>query len=73
MKDDEKPQPDTTSGLSRRDFMKISGIGAAVPLVLGTDGRLRRRRRGRGARAGKGPHRLDGQRQEAHVRNSSRA
>jgi xanthine dehydrogenase YagT iron-sulfur-binding subunit len=35
MKDHEKPQPDTTSGLSRRDFMKISGIGAAVPLVLG--------------------------------------
>lgn len=35
MKDHEKPQPETTSGLSRRDFMKISGIGAAVPLVLG--------------------------------------
>jgi aerobic-type carbon monoxide dehydrogenase small subunit (CoxS/CutS family) len=35
MKDDKKTQPDKTSGLSRRDFMKISGIGAAVPLVLG--------------------------------------
>ena len=35
MKDDKQRQPDTNSGLSRRDFMKISGIGAAVPLVLG--------------------------------------
>jgi xanthine dehydrogenase YagT iron-sulfur-binding subunit len=35
MKDHEKPKPDASSGLSRRDFMKISGIGAAVPLVLG--------------------------------------
>jgi xanthine dehydrogenase YagT iron-sulfur-binding subunit len=35
MKDDKKTQPDKTPGLSRRDFMKISGIGAAVPLVLG--------------------------------------
>jgi len=35
MKDHEKPNPDPSSGLSRRDFMKISGIGAAVPLVLG--------------------------------------
>ena len=37
MKDDEEPQPDTTRGLRRRDFMKISGIGVAVPLVLGPD------------------------------------
>jgi xanthine dehydrogenase YagT iron-sulfur-binding subunit len=35
MKDHEKPKPEETSGLSRRDFMKISGISAAVPLVLG--------------------------------------
>jgi xanthine dehydrogenase YagT iron-sulfur-binding subunit len=35
MKDHEKPKTDAGSGLSRRDFMKISGIGAAVPLVLG--------------------------------------
>ena len=34
MKEHEKPKPDPSSGLSRRDFMKISGIGAAVPLVL---------------------------------------
>ncbi len=35
MKDHEKPQHDKTSGLSRRDFMKISGIGVAVPVVIG--------------------------------------
>ncbi len=35
MKDHEKSKVDPNSGLSRRDFMKISGIGAAVPLVLG--------------------------------------
>jgi xanthine dehydrogenase YagT iron-sulfur-binding subunit len=35
MTDDAKPKPDTTSGLSRRDFIKISGVGAAVPLLLG--------------------------------------
>jgi xanthine dehydrogenase YagT iron-sulfur-binding subunit len=35
MKDDETPQAGQNSGLSRRDFMKISGISAAVPLVLG--------------------------------------
>ena len=35
MKDDETPPAADKSGLSRRDFMKISGIGAAVPLVLG--------------------------------------
>ncbi len=35
MKDRKKPKPDAGSGLSRRDFMKISGIGAAVPLLLG--------------------------------------
>jgi xanthine dehydrogenase YagT iron-sulfur-binding subunit len=36
MKDDETPQAGRNSGLSRRDFMKISGISAAVPLVLGS-------------------------------------
>jgi xanthine dehydrogenase YagT iron-sulfur-binding subunit len=36
MKDDETPQAGQNSGLSRRDFMKISGISAAVPLVLGS-------------------------------------
>jgi xanthine dehydrogenase YagT iron-sulfur-binding subunit len=35
MKDDERPPAVDKSGLSRRDFMKLSGIGAAVPLVLG--------------------------------------
>ena len=35
MKDHKKPKPDASSALTRRDFMKISGIGAAVPLVLG--------------------------------------
>ena len=35
MKDDDARQPKTTSGVSRRDFMKISAVTAAVPLVLG--------------------------------------
>ncbi|MGC2109385.1 MAG: (2Fe-2S)-binding protein [Candidatus Korobacteraceae bacterium] len=35
MKDDPTPRPDQTSGVTRRDFMKISGIGVVVPLVLG--------------------------------------
>ena len=35
MKDDNGPKSDPTSGLTRRDFMKISGIGAALPLVVG--------------------------------------
>jgi xanthine dehydrogenase YagT iron-sulfur-binding subunit len=35
MKDDKTPPDEQSSGLSRRDFMKISGITAAVPLVLG--------------------------------------
>jgi xanthine dehydrogenase YagT iron-sulfur-binding subunit len=37
MKDDDTRQPETTSGVSRRDFMKISAVTAAVPLVLGTN------------------------------------
>jgi xanthine dehydrogenase YagT iron-sulfur-binding subunit len=37
MKDDDARPPDTTSGFSRRDFMKISAVTAAVPLVLGTN------------------------------------
>ncbi len=37
MKDDDARQPDTTSGVSRRDFMKISAVTAAVPLVMGTN------------------------------------
>jgi xanthine dehydrogenase YagT iron-sulfur-binding subunit len=36
MKDDDARQPETTSGVSRRDFMKISAVTAAVPLVMGT-------------------------------------
>ena len=36
MKDDDARQPETASGVSRRDFMKISAVTAAVPLVLGT-------------------------------------
>jgi xanthine dehydrogenase YagT iron-sulfur-binding subunit len=35
VKDDDAPNPDQHSGLTRRDFMKISGVGVAVPLVLG--------------------------------------
>ncbi len=35
MKDDNAPKPDRTSGLTRRDFIKISGVGVAVPLALG--------------------------------------
>jgi len=35
MKDDDTRRPDPSSGVTRRDFMKISGIGVAVPLVLG--------------------------------------
>ena len=35
MKDNDAPNPDPNSGLTRRDFMKISGVGVAVPLVLG--------------------------------------
>ena len=37
MKDDNPRQPEPTSGVSRRDFMKISAVTAAVPLVLGTN------------------------------------
>ncbi len=37
MKDDDARQPETTSGVSRRDFMKISAVTAAVPLVMGTN------------------------------------
>ncbi|MGA2904914.1 MAG: (2Fe-2S)-binding protein [Candidatus Korobacteraceae bacterium] len=35
MKDDDAPKTDPVSGLTRRDFMKISGVGVAMPLVLG--------------------------------------
>ena len=35
MKDDPTRKPETAVGVSRRDFMKISGVGVAVPLVLG--------------------------------------
>lgn len=35
MKDDTAQKPDSNAGVTRRDFMKISGIGVAVPLVLG--------------------------------------
>ncbi len=35
MKDDNARKPEATSGVSRRDFMKISAVTAAVPLVLG--------------------------------------
>jgi xanthine dehydrogenase YagT iron-sulfur-binding subunit len=35
MNDDDSQKPDSTAGVTRRDFMKISGIGVAVPLVLG--------------------------------------
>ena len=35
MKDDDAHKPESTSGVTRRDFMKISGIGVAVPLLVG--------------------------------------
>jgi xanthine dehydrogenase YagT iron-sulfur-binding subunit len=35
MKDDKAPKPHQKSGLTRRDFIKISGVGVAVPLALG--------------------------------------
>ena len=35
MKDDDAPKPNQNSGLSRRDFIKISSVGAALPLALG--------------------------------------
>ncbi len=35
MKDDLTHKRENTSGVSRRDFMKISGVGVALPLVLG--------------------------------------
>lgn len=35
MKDDDAPKPEPASGVTRRDFIKISGIGVAIPLVLG--------------------------------------
>ncbi len=35
MKDDDARKPESASGVSRRDFMKISAVTAAVPLVLG--------------------------------------
>ena len=35
MKDDDSRKPEPNSGVSRRDFMKISAVTAAVPLVLG--------------------------------------
>jgi xanthine dehydrogenase YagT iron-sulfur-binding subunit len=34
MKDDDARKPETHSGVSRRDFIKISAVTAAVPLVL---------------------------------------
>jgi len=36
MKDDDARPPDTNPGVSRRDFMKLSAVTAAVPLVMGT-------------------------------------
>jgi len=36
MADDRPRKPESESGVTRRDFMKISAVGAAVPVVLGT-------------------------------------
>ena len=36
MKDDDARKPDAMAGVSRREFMKISAVTAAVPLVMGT-------------------------------------
>jgi len=35
MKDDDARKPEPPAGVTRRDFMKISGIGVAVPLLVG--------------------------------------
>jgi len=35
MKDDDASKPEQGSGVTRRDFMKISGIAVAVPLLVG--------------------------------------
>jgi xanthine dehydrogenase YagT iron-sulfur-binding subunit len=35
MKDHDPSKPEHPSGLTRRDFIKISGVGVAVPLVVG--------------------------------------
>ena len=37
MNDDDKRKPETAPGVSRRDFMKISAVTAAVPLVMGSN------------------------------------
>jgi len=34
MKDEDARKPEPASGVTRRDFMKISGIGVAVPLLV---------------------------------------
>ena len=36
MPDDERPKPEPESGVTRRDFMKISAVGVAAPVVLGS-------------------------------------
>jgi len=36
MPDDERRKPERESGVTRRDFMKISAVGVAVPAVLGS-------------------------------------
>lgn len=36
MSDDERRKPEPESGVTRRDFMKISAVGVAVPVVLGS-------------------------------------
>ena len=35
MPDDKRRKPEQESGVTRRDFMKISAVGVAVPVVLG--------------------------------------
>ena len=36
MPDDESPQNEKQSGVSRREFLKISAITVSVPAVVGT-------------------------------------
>ena len=36
MPDDKRRKPQPESGVTRRDFMKISAVGVAVPVVLGS-------------------------------------
>ena len=65
MKDDDAPSPNSLPGVTRRDFMKISGIGVAVPLVLGPTVVRLPDKKSR-SRPGQGADHAERQRQEAY-------